>query len=125
MIVDTTELRNSPRTLLPSLFAGLGLTYSPSLLQWRSCPKIELDNLGGRHRHLYRRVLESVGLQPATRTLPEIDSFPAREGWRSHVRTCVEIYHDLFAARVEPETSLAEPLQFDRPAGVVDDEPAR
>ena len=105
LIVDTSEVRNHPRAVLPTLFARLGLEFSPAILDWRPCPKVELDNLGGRHRHLYRRVLESDGLQPARREPPAIDTFPVEGGWRDHVRECLDIFRELSAARVEPERS--------------------
>lgn len=107
LIVDTSELRNEPTAVLPAVFARLELDYSPSILDWRPCPKLELDNLGGRHRHLYRRVLESDGLQPASRQPPPVESFPAEDRWREHVEDCVAIYRDLSTARVAPALAAA------------------
>lgn len=107
LIVDTGELRNAPEAVLPGVFAGLGLEYMPAILDWRACPEVELDNLEGRHRHLYRRVLESDGLQPAVRRPPSIESFPADGGWRGHVEECLAIYRDLSTARVAPEPTLS------------------
>ena len=107
VIVDTGELRNQPREMLPAVFAGLGLDYSPAVLDWRPCPAVELDNLGGKHKHLYRRVLESDGLQPALRRPPELESFPAEGGWREHVEECLAIYRRLSKARVSPAPALA------------------
>ena len=89
------------------IFAGLDLEYSPAVLDWRPCPRVELDNLGGRHRHLYRRVLESEGLQPALRTPPELDTFPAEDGWREHVAQCLAIYRELSTERVLPVLAAA------------------
>ena len=107
LIVDTGELRNEPEAVLPAVFSGLGLSYTPAILDWRACPEVELDNLAGRHRHLYRRVLESDGLQPALRRPPAIESFPAPGGWRDHVEECLAIYRDLSMARVVPARTLS------------------
>ena len=106
ILVDSSDFRNQPEATLGEVCSKLDLPFTKSMLVWQACPEVELDNLGGRHRHLYRRVLESDGLQPAVRQPPEIESFPEEEGWREHVRECLAIYRDLSAARVVPARAL-------------------
>lgn len=91
-IVDATTFRNCPEQVFPQLFARFGLDYSAEMLHWRARRDIDLDNLGGAHRHLYERVLLSTGIQPATETVPPLDWFPVANGWREHVAHCLEIF---------------------------------
>lgn len=98
MVVDTNEMRNNPARVLSQVFGRLGLPFSEDMTAWRSLPDVDLDNLGGRHSHLYRRVLESTGLQPALEPVPGVDSFPAENGLRAHVERCLEIYERLLDA---------------------------
>lgn len=97
VVVDTNELRNNPEPILWQLFERLDLPFSKEMLTWQALPDVELDNLGGRHRHLYRRVLESDGLQPALEPVPGVDFFPDEGGLRAHVERCLLIYKRLLA----------------------------
>lgn len=97
MVVDTNEMRNNPEAILSQVFGRLGLPFSAEMLSWKSLPDIDLDNLGGRHSHLYRRVLESTGLQPALEPIPGVDFFPDEGGVRAHVERCLTIYRSLLA----------------------------
>lgn len=94
VLVDSTDFRNQPKEIFPELFKALGLPFQPDMLDWRPCPEVELDNLGGRHRHLYGAVLRSAGLRPETSTPPELSSFPLDDGWRDHVAHCLSIYEE-------------------------------
>ena len=91
-IVDAADFRNAPERIFPQLFDGLGLSFSTDMLSWQPYAEVELDNLDGTHRHLYQRVLESRGLEPATERIPPLDSFPTIDGFREHVAHCLEIY---------------------------------
>ncbi|MCZ6725898.1 MAG: hypothetical protein O7A98_00930, partial [Acidobacteria bacterium] len=95
MLVDSTDFRNRPLEIFPRVFERFGLPFAPEMLEWRACPDVELDNLGGRHRHLYREVLESAGIKPDTAEIPPLDSFPAAGGWRDHVEACLSIYREM------------------------------
>lgn len=97
VIVDATDFRNRPMATFKPLFAKLNLLFSAEMLRWRSAEKVELDNLGGPHQHLYQRVLKSTGIVPATEPIPEIESFTVRYGLRQHVRTCLATYSELAA----------------------------
>ncbi len=95
LLIDSSDFRNQPEEVFPELFAALGLPFEPSMLDWRPCPQVELDNLGGRHRHLYSAVLDSQGLVPDNSEVPAVTSFPAERDWRGHVERCVSIYEEL------------------------------
>lgn len=103
-LIDSTDYRNQPLEVLPELFAALDLPFEPSLVAWRACPEVELDNLGGRHRHLYGAVLASSGIQPELTEVPPLDSFPTEDGWRDHVEHCLAIYRESSSsnARIRP-----------------------
>lgn len=104
LLVDSTDFRNKPLAVFPRVFEHLGLEFSPAMLEWQPCPEVELDNLGGRHRHLYGAVLESAGIKPEEHAIPSLESFPEEDGWRDHVGRCLEIYEELAASdcRVRP-----------------------
>jgi hypothetical protein len=114
MIVDATDFRNQPELIFPRVFGRLGLTFFPEMLQWKAYPDLEIDNLGGDHSHLYRRVLDSTGIQPATEAIPDLSEFPTSHGLRSHVSFCLAIYKKLHSLpeRVRlPHSSLSEEHQ--------------
>ncbi len=96
-IVDAADFRNRPELIFPVVFERLGLRYADAVLRWPPRPDLDLDNLGGRHRHLYRAVLESTGIEPEPADPPPRASFPAAGGWRDHVNRCLEIYEGLRA----------------------------
>lgn len=94
-IVESSDVRNTPLHLLPQVFEAFGLAFSPDMVEWAPYPEIDLDNLEGEHTHLYRRVLTSDGLQPATEPVPALDSFPDTHGVRAHVADCLEVHERL------------------------------
>jgi hypothetical protein len=104
LLVDSTDFRNQPQATLSQMCARLGLPFSPEMIQWRACPEVELDNLGGRHRHLDGAVLGSTGIRPETSPPPPLEHFPSEDGWRQHVERCLAIYREMSgsAARVVP-----------------------
>jgi hypothetical protein len=95
VLVDSTDFRNQPLEVFPQVFEQFGLDFTPAMLEWQPCPEVELDNLGGRHRHLYGAVLESAGIKPDDEAIPPLESFPEEHGWRDHVARCLEIYEGL------------------------------
>lgn len=114
LILDATDFRDHPERVFPALFKRLDLPYSPAMLRWRTGAHLDLDNLGGPHRHLYRRVLQSRAIQPATEPVPTIASFAHNEALRAHVLSCMAIYRALqgsparlrAAPGAEPDPSL-------------------
>ncbi len=94
-IIDATDFRNYPDRIFPVVFEKLGLSFSTKMLKWQPLENVEIDNLHGKHRHLYKRVLESDGLQPAIESVPTLDSFPIANDFRQHVANCIEIYSAL------------------------------
>jgi hypothetical protein len=94
-IVDATEFRNHPEKIFPQVFEGLSLPFSNDMLTWQSCPDVDLDNLGGSHTHLYKKVLMSTGVMPAVEKIMAIEDFPDQEGLKDHIRMCMGIYHEL------------------------------
>ncbi len=103
-LVDASDFRSHPRTVFEKVLAGLDLPFTESLLKWDPCEQVALDNLGGRHDHLYLRVLASEGIEPPTEEPPDVHSFPAEGGVRDHVHRCLDIYGVLRedSARVRP-----------------------
>ena len=99
-IVDSIDFRSCPSDVFSRIFEFLQLPFSPEMLSWRASPQVNLDNLGGHHSHLYRRVLESTGIEPPLERIPELEEIPEENGFRDHVRRCMEIYNHL---RVEAE----------------------
>ena len=107
VLIDASDFRGQASEVLPLLFDRLGLTFDDDMLKWKACPDVDLDNLGGRHRHLYRRVLSSTGILAEESEPPPVASFPKPNGWREHVARCLEIYRGL--ADREERVALAVP----------------
>lgn len=95
VIVDCTEMRNHPVDIFSELTERIGLPFEQTMLQWQRASKINLDNLGGQHSHLYKRILNSNGIKPATEPVPEISDFPEENGFRQHVKEALLIYQAL------------------------------
>ncbi len=94
LLVDAADFRAAPAPVFAAVFDRIGLPFTPELLSWRPCAHLQLDNLGGRHEHLYRRVLASSGILPAEST-PALSDFPLADGVRDHVARSLEIYRAL------------------------------
>lgn len=95
VIVDATDFRNHPVNVFEHLFAKLHLDFSEQMLTWRSHHDVDIDNLEGQHRHLYRRALHSTTVEPALEPIPAIKDFPRENGFRKHVVHCLKIYETL------------------------------
>lgn len=95
IVMDSTDFRNNPENILPKMFNKFNLPFSKDMLSWKPAKGIDLDNLAGRHTHLYRRVLLSTRIQSAQEQIPSLNSFPARNGFRKHVKECIKIYNEL------------------------------
>ena len=95
VLIEATEMRNNPTEILSRLSHQLGLPFSPKMLHWQRAPHINLDNLEGKHHHLYERVLESSGIEAPTEPVPDITAFPTEHGLRNHVLQAIDIYHQL------------------------------
>ncbi len=109
LLVDSADFRGRPQAVFPEIVERFGLSWSSDCLRWQPCPQVELDNLAGKHRHLYGQVLASSGLEPDAATIPPLDSFPEEDGVRDHVARCLEIYRELREApeRVTPVSDAA------------------
>ena len=103
LLVDSTDFRGRPSVIFPQVMERFGLAWSDECLEWQACEDVELDNLGGAHRHLYGEVLASTGLKPDLSMVPTLDFFPEEDGVRAHVNHCLEIYREL---RQAPERVL-------------------
>lgn len=95
LLVDATDFRNQPQVILPQVFEKLGLSFFDYQLQWKADHSIQIDNLGGAHEHLYKKVLGSNTIRPATEAIPSLDSFTEEGGIRAHVKDCLNIYQAL------------------------------
>lgn len=91
-ILDTTDFRNDPMSIATKLADIYQVPFSPNMLQWQDRSDIELDNLGGRHSHLYQRVLSSTGITPPIESMPDLLDFPEEGGFREHVLQAEAIY---------------------------------
>ena len=91
--------------VLRQVFARLDLPFSRTLLEWRPLPDFDIDNLDGRHSHLYARVLASTGIQPDTAPPRTLDDFPEEDGFRSNVAIHAAAYQQLLQ---DPERILAD-----------------
>lgn len=98
VVVDATDFRNHPSAVFKRVFARFGMEFSQEMLSWRPCPEVDLDNLGGAHSHLYQRVLQSEGLEPASEPLPRMRAFAEFTGLQRHVQTCLGVYEELLAS---------------------------
>ena len=103
LLVDSTDFRGRPSVVFPQIMGRFGLPWSDECLDWNACEEVELDNLGGAHRHLYGEVLASTGLKPDLSMVPTLDSFPEEDGVREHVAHCLTVYRQL---REAPERVL-------------------
>lgn len=92
-IIDSTEYRNQPEKILGQMFEFMGLSFSDSMINWKSREDINLCNLGGEHIHLYERVLKSTGIEPANEEIPDLSEFP--DEMRPLVESCLNLYNEL------------------------------
>lgn len=95
LVVDSRDFRNHPQSVLKKLFNQLHLSFSEELLTWKHHLDIDIDNLDGKHTHLYRKVLQSGGLIPDDVPIPSLEFFPEDGGFRQHVIECLEAYKQL------------------------------
>ena len=109
LLVDSTDFRGRPGVVFPQVMERFDLPWSDECLEWNACEEVELDNLGGAHRHLYGEVLASTGLKPDLSMVPTRDFFPEEDGVRQHVGHCLEVYRELRQApeRILPVTKAA------------------
>lgn len=96
VVVDSSDLRSSPETAVPSLLATLGLEFTPDLLTWRSSEATGLSAVSGADDPFYQRVLDSQGIEAPTEAIPKLADFP--DALREHVAGCVERYEELRAS---------------------------
>lgn len=102
IVVDSKEFLNQPAEIFSRIFEELGLPFQTGMLNWRSCVDVDLDNLGGRHRHLYERVLTSTGIESEEEAIHPLEWFPKTRGFRDHVADCLEIYQELRRQSLKP-----------------------
>lgn len=100
VIVDSSDLRARPESVVPPLLARLGLTFSPDLLAWESSTATGLSSVSGADDPFYQRVLDSRGLEAPAERIPDLTEFPADGGFRRHVAECVERYEELVRSTV-------------------------
>ncbi|HEX7289973.1 MAG TPA: hypothetical protein VF250_02490 [Conexibacter sp.] len=95
VVVDSSDLRGSPGTVVPALLETLGLPFTPDLLAWRSSEATGLSAVSGADDPFYRRVLDSQGIEPPAERIPDLTEFPTDGGFRRHVAECVAQYEEL------------------------------
>jgi len=99
VVVDSSDLRSSPHTVVPPLLDRLGLAFTPELLSWQSSEATGLSAVSGSDDPFYQRVLGSSGIEPPAERLPDLAEFPADGGFRQHVAECVTQYEELRPSR--------------------------
>ncbi len=97
IIVDAADFRNEPEAIFRQVFEKFDLDFSATQLNWKADERIEIDNLAGAHTHLYKKVLGSKGIRPATEVIPAIETFTEEHNIRTHVKYCMNIYKTLRA----------------------------
>ncbi len=97
VVVDSSELRSSPQTVVPSLLARLGLEFTPDLLTWQASSATGLSAVSGAEDPFYQRVLDSTGIEAPAEEIPDLSAFPTDGGFRQHVAECVAQYEELCA----------------------------
>ena len=112
MIVDAKDFRNQPVPIFKQVFMRLGLPFQEKMLRWNSRPDIDIDNLDGDHHHLYQEVLSSTGMLPDTDVIPSLESFPAENGYRAHVKQCMLIYQRLLASPARVKVPAANARHY-------------
>jgi len=112
MIVDAKDFRNQPEVIFKQIFERLGLPFRDDMLSWNSRPDVDIDNLEGDHHHLYQEVLSSTGMLPDKDAIPAINSFPTEQGYRDHVKHCLQIYQRLQVSPARIRVPVGQPIQF-------------
>ncbi len=100
VVVDSSDLRRAPETVVPPLLTHLGLTFTPELLTWDSSEATGLSAVSGSDDPFYQRVLDSKGIEPPAETVPDLSHFPETGGFREHVAECIERYEELCRSKV-------------------------
>lgn len=95
VVVDSSELRRAPETVVPPLLERLGLPFTPDLLTWRSSDATGLSAVSGSDDPFYQRVLDSTGIEPPAEAIPDLADFPPE--LRDHVAASVAQYEALRA----------------------------
>ncbi len=95
LVLDSADMRREPVKVLRQVFERLDLPFSSALLDWRSLPDFDIDNLDGRHSHLYTRVLQSTGIQPDTAPRRTLEDFPEEGDFRKNVALHAKVYKRL------------------------------
>ncbi|MEA2056103.1 MAG: hypothetical protein U9O78_00075, partial [Patescibacteria group bacterium] len=98
-ILDTTQFRIKPEFYIKKLCSIYGIKYKPNMLSWTPKPDLPLDNLNGKHRYLYARVLESTGIEPPIEPIPDISKFSENNDVRAYVNQATLDFHKLKRSR--------------------------
>jgi len=114
MLVDAKDFRNQPVVIFKQIFKRLGLPFRDDMLSWNSHPDVDIDNLEGDHHHLYQEVLSSTGMLPDTDAIPALNSFPIGNGYRDHVKQCLQIYQRLQVSPARIRVPVSNSSQYSR-----------
>ncbi len=95
LIVDSKSFRNYSEIVFKKLFNKIEMDFSSTMLHWKPAENLILGNLGDKQKHWYQRILESTGIQIENEPVPEINLFPETNGFRDHIKKCLEIYENL------------------------------
>jgi len=98
IVIDSTDIRKSPRAMLMILCERLGLAFDPAMLSWQSGPSVD-DGIWGKH--WYDNIWKSTGF-----AAPDEDPEPLPDHLQ---RLCEEILPDYLAVKqhkITPEETI-------------------
>jgi SAM-dependent methyltransferase len=75
VIVNISDIRKNPATMLETLCRHLGLPWDSGMLHWKNLANLRLGNIAGRQNAWYARALTTTGWQPPDENLPSFDIF--------------------------------------------------
>lgn len=75
VIVNISDIRKNPATMLKMLCRHLGLPWDSAMLSWANLANLRLGNIGGRQNAWYARALTTTGWQPPGENFPSFDIF--------------------------------------------------
>lgn len=98
VLVDTTDLRRDPASIVSGICTAMGLPYADEILHWAPAEGMRFGLSVQEQEEWNSRVLASTAIDPPDDELPALAIFPSAGGMRSHVEGALATYHSLLAA---------------------------
>jgi hypothetical protein len=93
-VVDSDDVLASPRPMLKSLCAALGVPFEEAMLSWPAGPRL---SDGAWAKWWYERVHKTTGFGPSSSGEPEVPSLQLE-----YLPACQELYDELASLRLRP-----------------------